>query len=64
MARNRVAKELDGHVVVERFECLAPERWSGISMSVLDRRLGRLAADVGRFDGELLGSRRGSSHAR
>ena len=38
---NRVAKELDGHVVVERFECLAPERWSGISMSVLDPRLGR-----------------------
>jgi hypothetical protein len=38
---NRVARELDGHVVVERFECLAPERWSGISMSVLDRSLGR-----------------------
>ena len=38
---NRVAKELDGRVVVERFECLAPERWSGMSMSVLDRRLGR-----------------------
>ena len=38
---NRVARELDGHVVVERFECLAPERWSGISMSVFDSGLGR-----------------------
>jgi hypothetical protein len=34
--RNRVAKELDGQVVVERFESLAPERWSGMSLSVFD----------------------------
>lgn len=34
--RNRVTKEMDGRVVVERFESLAPERWSGMSLSVLD----------------------------
>jgi hypothetical protein len=39
--RNRVAKEFDGHVVVERFESLAPERWFGMSVSVLDARAGR-----------------------
>jgi hypothetical protein len=36
--RNRITKELDGHVVVERFESLAPERWSGMSLSVFDER--------------------------
>jgi len=39
--RNRVAKELDGRVVVERFESLAPEVWSGMSVSVFDARDGR-----------------------
>jgi hypothetical protein len=39
--RNRVSKELDGRVVVERFESLAPERWSGMSLSVFDERDGR-----------------------
>jgi hypothetical protein len=39
--RNRVTKEFDGHVVVERFESLAPERWSGMSVSVFDARDGR-----------------------
>jgi len=34
--RNRVTKELDGQVVIERFESLAPERWSGMSLSVFD----------------------------
>ena len=39
--RNRVAMELDDHVVVERFDSLAPERWSGMSVSVFDARDGR-----------------------
>jgi hypothetical protein len=39
--RNRVAKEFDGRVVVERFESLAPERWSGMSLSVFDERTRR-----------------------
>jgi hypothetical protein len=39
--RNRVTREFDGHVVVERFESLAPERWSGMSVSVFDARGGR-----------------------
>jgi len=39
--RNRIAKELDDHVVVERFESFAPERWSGMSLSVFDERDGR-----------------------
>jgi hypothetical protein len=39
--RNRVTRELDGHVVVERFDSLAPERWSGMSVSVFDARDGR-----------------------
>ncbi len=39
--RNRITKEFDGHVVVERFESLAPERWSGMSVSVFDTREGR-----------------------
>jgi hypothetical protein len=38
---NRITKELDDHVVVERFESLAPERWSGMSLSVFDERDGR-----------------------
>jgi hypothetical protein len=38
--RNRVTKELDGRVVVERFESLTPERWSGMSVSVFDREHG------------------------
>lgn len=39
--RNRIAKELEDHVLVERFESLAPERWSGMSLSVFDERDGR-----------------------
>lgn len=34
--RNRITKELDERVVVERFESLEPERWSGMSLSVFD----------------------------
>jgi hypothetical protein len=37
---NRVAKEFDEHVVVERFECLEPERWTGLSVSVHHERHG------------------------
>lgn len=33
---NRIAKEFDDHVVVERFEALEPERWSGMSVNVFD----------------------------
>jgi hypothetical protein len=36
--RNRITKELDGRVIVERFESLEPERWSGMSVSVFDER--------------------------
>ena len=38
--RNAITKELGGRVVVERFESLAPERWSGMSLSVFDERNG------------------------
>lgn len=38
--RNRVTRELDGRVVVERFESEAPERWSGMSVNVHDDRRG------------------------
>lgn len=38
--QNRIAKELGGHVVVERFESFEPQRWSGLSVSVHDERLG------------------------
>ena len=37
---NRITKEFDGHVVVERFESLEPERWTGFSVSVHDERQG------------------------
>lgn len=37
---NRITKELDGHVVVERFESFEPDRWSGLSVSVHDDRNG------------------------
>ena len=37
---NRITKELDDHVVVERFESFEPERWSGLSVSVHDERHG------------------------
>jgi hypothetical protein len=37
---NRISKELDDHVVVERFECLEPERWIGMSFSVYQERHG------------------------
>jgi hypothetical protein len=33
---NRITKEFDDHVVVERFACLEPERWTGFSVSVHD----------------------------
>jgi hypothetical protein len=38
--RNRLSKELNGRVVVERFESVAPEPWSGMSLSVHDERHG------------------------
>jgi hypothetical protein len=38
--RNRVTKEMDGRVVVERFESLTPELWSGMSVSVFDEAHG------------------------
>jgi hypothetical protein len=38
--RNRISRELDDRVVVERFESEAPERWSGMSVSVHDERHG------------------------
>jgi hypothetical protein len=38
--RNAITKELDGRVVVERFESHAPERWSGLSLSVFDEARG------------------------
>jgi hypothetical protein len=38
--RNTVTKEMNGRVVVERFECLEPERWSGLSLSVFDEKQG------------------------
>lgn len=37
---NTITKELDDRVVVERFECLEPERWTGLSVSVHDERRG------------------------
>ena len=37
---NSITRELDGMVVVERFESLEPERWSGMSISVFDERHG------------------------
>lgn len=37
---NRITKEFDDHVVVERFTCLEPERWIGHSVSVHDERRG------------------------
>ena len=38
--RNTITKEFDGHVVVERFESLAPERWWGTSLSTFDEERG------------------------
>ena len=38
--RNAISRELGGLVVVERFESLRPERWSGMSLSVFDERNG------------------------
>ena len=32
---NTVSRELDGHVITERFEALEPEPFSGLSVSVL-----------------------------
>jgi hypothetical protein len=37
---NHVTRELDGHVIVERFASLEPERWTGTSWSVHDERRG------------------------
>lgn len=37
---NRITKELDERVVVERFESLEPERWTGLSVNVHHERLG------------------------
>ena len=34
--RNSITRELGGAVVVERFESLEPERWSGMSLNVFD----------------------------
>jgi hypothetical protein len=33
---NAVKRELGDHVVIERFEALEPDRWSGLSVSVPD----------------------------
>jgi hypothetical protein len=38
--RNAISRELGGLVVVERFESLRPERWSGMSVNVFDERQG------------------------
>jgi hypothetical protein len=38
--RNRISREFDGRVVFERFESEAPERWSGMSVSVHQERRG------------------------
>jgi hypothetical protein len=38
--RNRISKELDDRVVVERFESHEPQRWSGMSVSVFQERPG------------------------
>ncbi len=38
--RNAITKELGGLVVVERFESLRPDRWSGMSLSAFDERHG------------------------
>jgi hypothetical protein len=32
--RNRITRELDDRVVVERFDSFSPQRWSGMSLSV------------------------------
>ena len=37
---NRIAKAFDGRVLVERFESLEPDRWTGMSVNVHDERLG------------------------
>ncbi len=37
---NTVTRELDGHVVVERFEALGPEPFTGLSVSVPDPATG------------------------
>jgi len=37
---NTITRELDDHVVVERFACFEPERWTGLSVSVHDGRRG------------------------
>jgi hypothetical protein len=34
--RNSIRRELGGAVLVERFESLEPERWSGMSVNVFD----------------------------
>ncbi len=34
--RNRITKEFDDRVVVERFESLEPERWWGMSVNVFE----------------------------
>jgi len=33
---NAITRELEGAIVVERFEALAPDRWSGMSVSAFD----------------------------
>jgi hypothetical protein len=38
--RNRITRELDGAVVVERFEAFASEAFTGTSLSVFDAHLG------------------------
>lgn len=37
---NRITREFDGAVVVERFEAFAPEAFTGTSLSVFDANLG------------------------
>ena len=39
---NRITREFDGAVVVERFEAFEPETFTGTSLSVFDAHLGTL----------------------
>jgi hypothetical protein len=38
--RNSITRELGGAVVMERFESLTPERWSGLSVSIYEEKHG------------------------
>ena len=53
---NSITRMLDDAVVLERFEARGDEPFHGMSISVFDAEQG-LAADLGRFERELLGLR-------